>query len=213
MLQHFKGYLQTDGYAGYDQFFNRKDMTILGCTAHARRYFEKALEQDQSRAKFVMEQIQNVYRIERYCKDEKMITKDRYDYRLKYAQPILENLLKYLLQERTKVLPKSPIGKAIEYSLKRWTHLMNYLMDGKLEIDDNLVEGTIRNLAIGRKNYLFAGSHDAAKVAAMCYSFFGTCKKHDVNPQKWLKKVLDIIPDYNVQKLHEIFPQNLNLED
>jgi len=213
MLQYFKGYLQTDGYAGYDQFFGQDKITTIACWAHARRYFEKALDNDKSRAELVMGQIQNLYQIERFCKENELSSKQRYEYRLKHAQPILEYLVKYLIREKQQVLPQSPIGKAINYTLKRWVHLMNYLMDGQLEIDNNLVEGTIRSLAIGRKNYLFAGSHDAAKVQAMFYTFFGTCKKHNVNPNLWLKKVLDIIPEYNIQKLQELFPQNLNLEE
>jgi hypothetical protein len=88
------------------------------------------------------------------------------------------------------ILPKSPIGKAFRYTMDRWDQLSAYLYDGILEIDNNLVENAIRPLALGRKNYLFAGSHDAAQRAAGIYSFFTICKKHAVNPYQWLKYTL-----------------------
>lgn len=212
MLKDFKGYLQTDGYAVYDEFSNKEGVTLVGCMAHARRYFEKALTYDQVNASHAMEQIQHLYAIERYCKDHKLTHKQRHRYRLDHAQPILEKFVIWLSRTNQSYLPNSPIKKAINYTLKRWDYLKAYLYDGTLEIDNNLVEGSIRTLAIGRKNYLFAGSHDAAKIAAIFYTFFGTCKKHDVNPYKWLKKVLDVIPEHSSQKLIELLPQNLNLD-
>jgi len=108
-------------------------------------------------------------------------------------------------------LPKSPLGKALAYCIPRWDYLMNYLHDGSLEIDNNFAENAIRPIALGRKNYLFAGSSRGAERAAMFYSFFGTCKKNDVNPYEWLKKVLELIPQHKANKLHELLPQNLHL--
>lgn len=178
--------------------------------AHARRYFDKALDNDKPRAEHVLSEIQKLYAIERNCKG--MDSPSRHTYRLDHAQPILEELVKWLVREQVNTLPKSPIGKAITYTINRWEYLRAYLYDGELEIDNNLIENSIRTLAIGRKNYLFAGSHNGAKSAAMFYSFFGTCKKHGVNPYEWLKKVLDIIPDYKVNKLQDLLPKNLKLD-
>ena len=107
--------------------------------------------------------------------------------------------------------PKPPLGKATAYCIQRWDNLLAYLEDGSLEIDNNLAENAIRPIALGRKNYLFAGSHRGAKRAAMMYSFFATCKKNDVNPYQWLRKVLEIIPTYKVNKLTDLLPQNLQL--
>jgi len=118
---------------------------------------------------------------------------------------------KWLYKTYKTVLPKSAIGKAITYCIPRWDNLMAYLNDGSLEIDNNLVENAIRPIALGRKNYLFAGSARGAERAAMFYSFFGTCKKNNVNPFDWLKKVLEIIPDYKVNQLTDLLPQNLEL--
>ncbi len=106
------------------------------------------------------------------------------------------------------LLPRSPIGKAFRYSMDRWDQLNAYLKDGVLEIDSNLVENAIRPLALGRKNYLFAGSHDAAQRAAGIYSFFAICKKHDVNPYEWLKYVLENIHTINHKNIRDLYPQN-----
>ena len=106
------------------------------------------------------------------------------------------------------VLPKSLIGKAIAYTLNLWDNLKRYVNDGRVEIDNNMVENTIRPLALGRKNYMFAGSHKAAQRAAMFYSFFATCKINDVEPLSWMTHVLNIIPDYKANKLIELLPNN-----
>ena len=125
--------------------------------------------------------------------------------------PILNELGKWMTAQVRTTLPKSPFGKALIYSISRWDNLMNYLRDGYLEIDNNLVENSIRPTALGRRNYLFAGSHAGAQSAAMFYSFFATCKHNNVDPFTWLKKVLEIIPDYPANNLSDLLPQNLNL--
>jgi len=96
----------------------------------------------------------------------------------------------------------------MRYSIDRWSELSVYLFDGELEIDNNLVENAIRPVALGRKNYLFAGSHDAAQRAAMIYTFFAICKKHDVNPYQWLKYALENIMTINHKNIKDLYPQN-----
>lgn len=108
--------------------------------------------------------------------------------------------------EYSRVLPEGPIGKAIAYALKRWDKLLVYTTDGKLEIDNNLVENSIRPVALGRKNYLFAGSHDAARRAAIFYSLFGSCKINNVNPYEWLSDILERIDDHPINTLEELLP-------
>ena len=100
------------------------------------------------------------------------------------------------------------MGEALQYTIPRWDNLLAYLYDGYLEIDNNLVENAIRPNALGRKNYLFAGSHEGAQRAAMFYSFFGTCKRNNINPFEWLKDVLERIPTHKANKLDELLPQN-----
>ncbi len=107
------------------------------------------------------------------------------------------------------VLPKSAIGHALHYSLERFDKLMIYCADGKLEIDNNLVENAIRPVAVGRKNYLFAGSHNGATRAAMLYSFLGTCKLNDVNPFDWLRSTLDTIPTYPINRISQLLPRKV----
>jgi hypothetical protein len=103
------------------------------------------------------------------------------------------------------------MGKAIAYCTKLWTSLMTYLENGEYHIDNNAIENKIRPVAIGRKNYLFAGSHNGAQRAAMFYTFFACCKLNNVNPEKWLAKVLDIIADYPCNKIQNLFPGNLEV--
>jgi len=211
LLQNFSGYLQTDGYVVYDFIGKRKNITHLNCMAHARRVFEKALPYDKEKAGHAMDMFQKLYDIEQEAREKNFSLEERYELRLAQSLPILNKLSKWMVETYKTSLPKSPIGKAVAYCLPRWDNLINYLHDGSLEIDNNLAENAIRPIALGRKNYLFAGSHSGAERAAMFYSFFGTCKKNNVNPFEWLKKVLEVIPTYKVNKLHELLPQNLKL--
>lgn len=211
LLSGFKGYLQTDGYAVYDWFGKQKDITLLSCMAHARRMFEKALADDQKRAGYAMTEIQKLYQIERRARQLDLSAEQRHELRLNESLPIINELGKWMAAQVKTTLPKSPFGKALIYSLGRWDKLMNYLRDGYLEIDNNLVENSIRPTALGRRNYLFAGSHAGAKSAAMFYSFFASCRHNNVDPFTWLKKVLEIIPDYPANKLSDLLPQNMDL--
>jgi len=179
--------------------------------AHARRYFEKALSYDAEKAGLVMLKIQEIYAVERKAREAGLSAAQRKELRLDESLPLMNELGKLLAAMNKTAVPKSPMGVALEYTIKRWDILLNYLYDGSLEIDNNWVENAIRPNALGRKNYLFAGSHEGAKRAAMFYSFFGTCKKNNVNPYQWLKKVLEVIPEHHANKLVELLPQNLPL--
>ena len=124
------------------------------------------------------------------------------------AVPVLEEIEKWMKEESCKVLPKSPLGKAINYALPRWKGLSAYAQHGQIEIDNNLVENAIRPLAVGRKNYLFSGSHDAAQMTAAMYSFMATCKKNNVNELEWLSEVMDRVQDINHKDLYQLIPNN-----
>lgn len=210
VLKNFKGYLQTDGYTAYENFGNKEEVTHLFCWAHARREFEKALDNDKERASKALLYIQELYKVEAVAREQGMTAEDRKKLRLDKSLPILKDFGKWIKQELLsgELLPQSPIAKAINYSLKRWSGLNAYLYDGILEIDNNLVENAIRPLALGRKNYLFAGSHKAAQRAASIYSFFAICKKHEVNPYQWLKYTLENILDTKASELDKLYPQN-----
>lgn len=205
LLNDFYGYLQTDGYEVYNQF-KKGQITHVLCMAHARRYFEQALENDQERAEYVLKEMQKLYAVEKYCRENKLSVYDRLDLRQEKSVPVLEGLQQWLKDTVVKVTPTSAIGKAIAYALPRWERLMLYAHDGRLEIDNNLVENAIRPIAIGRKNYLFAGSHEAAQNAAMFYSLLGTCKLKGIEPFQWLKNLFEKLPDWKANRLEELLP-------
>jgi transposase len=206
ILKDFQGHLQTDGYAAYNIFKEQKDVTLLHCMAHARRKFIEAEQNDTVRSRYALEQIQQLYAIERKATDEELNQLDVLKLRQQESIPVLESLGKWMQQAYVEVLPKSAIGKALAYSIERWKQLTIYTTDGKLNIDNNPVERAIRPIAVGRKNYLFAGSHEAAQRSAMLYSLLGTCKLHGVNPFDWLKNVLEIIPAYPINKIKNLLP-------
>jgi transposase len=206
MLKDFIGKLQTDGYAAYTQFGLREGIKLLACMAHVRRKFEQSIDNYSDIAKYVMGEIQKLYALEREAVEKKLTADEILKMRQEKALPIMDNLEKYLLEKRNHVVPKSSIGMAISYALNLWKRLKVYLTDPKTLIDNNLIENTIRPAALGRKNYLFAGSHEAAQRAAMMYSFLGTCKLNNVEPFTWLKETLEKIPDCKIPNLKELFP-------
>lgn len=207
-LENFTGTLQSDGYKAYHNLTTKGTISLLGCMAHARRYFEKALDNDPRRADHILLLIQKLYRIERVLKEREASIAVIKRFRMRYALPILNELELYLIAQKENVLPKSSIGIAIRYTLNIYQNLKYYINDGRYEIDNNNIENAIRPLAIGRKNYLFAGSHESAQNIAMFYSFFATCKTLNINPYHWLTDVIDRIPEYKANKLAELLPQN-----
>jgi transposase len=208
LLKNFQGHLQTDGYAAYNIFKEQKDVTLLHCMAHARRKFIEAEQNDTPRSRHALEQIQQLYAIERRAVDGQLCEEEVLQLRQQQSVPILEALGKWMQQAYMEVLPKSAIAKALAYSIERWEQLMIYTTDGKLNIDNNPVERAIRQVALGRKNYLFAGSHEAAQRSAMLYSLMGTCKLHGVNPFDWLKSVLQTIASHPINKIQDLLPYN-----
>jgi transposase len=210
ILQNFKGALQTDGYAAYEHFEKQGKVKLLGCMAHARRKFEEALKNDKIRAEHILFKIQELYSIERQAKEQELNHEEIYKLRQNKSVTILNDIHKYLKTEKSKVVPSSAIGKAISYNLNQWHKLIRYTENGKYEIDNNSIENKIRPLALGRKNYMFAGSHEAAQRIAMMYSFFGTCAMNNINPNKWMKYVLENIASHKANKLYELIPTKEN---
>ncbi len=152
--------------------------------------------------------IQQLYAVERKVKEEQLSADQIKELRLAESLLVINELGKWIFEEIKATLPKSQIGKAMAYAYARWDALSAYLYDGSLQIDNNMVENAIRPVALGRKNYLFAGSHEAAQRAAMIYSFFAICKKHDVNPFNWLKYTLENIMSINHKNIKDLYPQN-----
>ena len=167
-LKNFKGHIQADGYGGYDYFDKAPNIILLACMAHARRKFWDAQSNDQKRANQALDFFGQLYHLEKIAREENYSPEKRYLLRQEKAKPIMAEFKKWLDENLTQTLPKSKIGKAIQYTLNLWHRLERYLLDGLLEIDNNLVENSIRPMALGRKNYLFAGNHQAAQNAAIC---------------------------------------------
>lgn len=208
ILQGFSGCLQTDDYAGYNRQGKRADITHIACMAHARRKFDEAKENNLELASYALGQIQLLYQIEREAKEDQLTTEQITTFRQAKAIPILNSLKEWLDEKYLKVLPKSSIGKAIAYSLKLWPQLIGYTQNGDWAIDNNAVENKIRPLALGRKNYLFAGSHQAAQQAGMMYSLLGTCKLNGIEPLQWLTDTLRKLPDTKMSQLSMLLPIN-----
>jgi len=209
-LKDFKGAIQADGWHVYDRFEKREGIRLLGCMAHARRKFEEAKDNDKSRAEHVLTEMQKLYHIERKARKEALTYEQRKSLRDQESKPVMDDLKSWLMENApestSKVLPQSKIGKAISYTLGMWHRLERYLDDGRYEIDNNWVENSIRPVALGRKNYLFAGSHDAAQRSAMIYSLLATCKKNEIEPSEWLTDVLIRIQDHPINKIGDLLP-------
>lgn len=205
MLKDYQGYLQTDGYKVYDKIGKKPGINLVGCWAHSRRKFYESKGNDKPLAQKALNFYQAIYLQDRKAKEIEGI-EQRKAYRTQHIQPLMLELKTWAETNKNKTLPKSPIGKAINYLLLQWPKLIAVLDDGRLEIDNNLIENKIRPLALGRKNYLFAGSHQAAQRIAMMYSFFATCKAKQVNPYDWLKTTLEKIPSTKLSELDQLIP-------
>ena len=211
LLEDFRGALQTDGYGVYQMYEHKKGVLPLGCWAHTRRKFQESVKNDKARAEYALGQIGLLYEVEREADDRNLSYDQRAALRESHAYPIMVAFEKWLVNEYPKVMPKSPIGKAIKYCYDIYHRLTRYHLDGRYKIDNNLAENDQRGLALGRKNYLFAGNHDAAQDAAVFYSLLGCCKAAGVNFRDWMVHVLSHIHDYDndySKDLAELLPRN-----
>jgi transposase len=192
LLKGFEGTLQVDGYTSYETLAKRSPIELIYCMAHVRRKFFEAQNTDPPRAEYFLRQVQQLYQVERQARQNKLTHEQRYAVRQEKSLPILEHLEQWLKDQlvSAEVLPQSPIGKAIAYALPRWQGLCTYAHDGRFEIDNNLVENCIRPVALGRKNYLFAGSDEYAEHLAYLYAIIGTADKYGLNMQRYLTWLL-----------------------
>ena len=214
LLKDYTGYLQTDGYGVYEHasIGGRKEIILMHCMAHARRYFEKALDNDQQRAERFLKEVQKLYAIERRAREEGLSTTAIRELRQQEALPILQSMKGWLEENYTEVLPKSKIGKAIAYSLPRWDRLSLYTTDGRLQLDNNTIENAMRPIALDRKNFLFAGSNEGGKRLALFYSLLESCKKQHVNPWEYIKDILERMPTTKTSQLRDLLPDRWKLQ-
>lgn len=213
VLDKFTGELASDGYNVYKHYGQKEGVNHSCCNAHCRRKFDDAKLTDKKRADHVIALYGKLYAVEAYARENKLNDDERLAIRQAKSVPIFEELAAYIKEQRSKIIKAQyPIEKAFNYFLEREKELSMFLHNGMLEIDTNIIENTIRPIVVGKKNYLFAGSHDAAQNAAIIYSLFATCRLHNVNPYDWLKHVLTVMPTFPANRINELLPQNWKRE-
>mgnify|MGYP000085837597 FL=1 len=192
---NFKGYLQCDGFAGYETAFKANpDVRLLNCLVHIRRHFEQALDENREMAQHALTQIQHIYKIERQCNEAGLSYDERRQKRQELARPIMEAMKVWMETEGIKYSPGSLTGKAITYAYTKWDNIIRCLDDGRLYWDNNLAENVQRPITLSRKNFLFCGNHEAAVNMSVICSLLATCKAHEVNPRVYLNDVIAQMP-------------------
>ncbi len=209
LLGGFRGAIQSDGYAAYEQFEDVPGKMVLGCMAHARRKFTEALDENATLASQGLYFFSKLYELEKASREESWDYDKIKEQRTEVSYPILQQFEKWMEDNYKKVLESSRIGKAISYTYSLFPRLSRYVLDGRYQIDNNLCENVIRPLAIGRKNYLFCKNDDSAMRAAIIYSFMGSCKAVGIDAGEWLCDVLTRLPQYEAQGLDvaELLPK------
>jgi transposase len=175
---------------------------------HARRYAFKALESDQQHMGPVLHLIARLYAVEERAKALSLSPEQRLALRQRTSARLTAKLHQYLLQLQQEVLPKSPSGAAVRYALNQWEALTRFLQDGELEIDNGATERANRDIAIGRGNWMFFGSDQGGKTAAVLRSFIATCKRCSVEPFAWFREVLSRISTHSITRLSELLPHH-----
>ena len=207
-LSDYVGYIQADAYSGYDEFFATSGATEVGCHAHARRKFDYALDSDPVRASQMLALWKELYAVEKTAKEENYDSDKLHQARQAESRPILDKIRTNLIEWKDQVLPKSPTGKAITYALNQWDALLQYLDDPILAIDNNLSERTLRMVAIGRKNWMFAGSESGAQRAAIIYSLVSSCKLNNLDPFAYFRDVLSKVTTYPASQIDDLLPSS-----
>jgi transposase len=207
-LKNFLGFLQADAYGAYDGIYTGSKGTIIevGCWAHARNKFADAESTDPERVLAAKAWVRQLYNVEDEAKN--LSAAERLRLRQEKSVPVLDSFHKWLLAQKAQVLPKSPIAGAINYVLNQWEALKVYTTDGDLDIDNNISERTLKLIGMGRVNWLFLGSDNGGKTAAVLFSFTATCKLLDINTFAYLRDVLERLPTHPAERLEDLLPHN-----
>jgi transposase len=211
IFKDFQGYLQADAYSAYDGLYKSGAIVEVGCLMHARRKFYEARASDPQRSHQALAWISLLYDVERDAKereptDYEVFVAFRHELRAERSRPIFDKFHAWLEAELPKVLPKSPIGEAIRYALNHWDALKRPLEAGSLELDNGACERAFKPVALGRKNWLFAGSDKGGETAAVLMSLCTTCKDLGIDPQAYLRDVLDRISTHPARRIEELLP-------
>jgi transposase len=207
---NFRGVLQCDAYAAYPAFAGKREgIELAGCWAHARRHFHEAREHVPLRANWVLYQIQNLYRIEARLRKSKAGPALRAAVRTSQSAMVLNRLKRALekMESSQMHLPSSTFGKAISYTLSQWELLTKYVVNGRIEIDNNGVENAIRPTAIGKKNWLFFGDAEAGQRSAVIYTIIESCRRRGIDPHEYLRDVLTRITESTSWQVAELTPE------
>ena len=213
-LKDFKGVLQADAFSGYDQLYKTDRVVEAGCWGHARRKFRDARKTEPSRALYVMTLIQRLYTVERRAMEENLDAQDRLELRSEFSRPVLTLIRTWLDEQQPRLLPKSPLGEAVQYALNQWNALARYVDDADVEIDNNACERAIRAVAIGRKNWLFVGSEFGGETAATFFSLIASARLHEIEPWAYLRDVIRTMPtidSHDTTRLAELLPHQWRL--
>jgi transposase len=214
----YQGYVQTDGYTGYDFLKAKEGIIHVGCWAHARRKFAEALnarkktsEQKVGSAEIAINYIRKLYAIEKHADENDYTDEQRYELRQEKAKPILDGFKEWLDKKSIQTPPKGLLGKAVNYTLNQWGSLIGYIYNGGLRPDNNLLENTIRPFVVGRKNWLFSGHPRGAEASASLYSLVITAKENSLEPYHYLRFVFEKIPFANTEEdYRKLLPQNVD---
>ena len=207
-LSKFQGTLQADGYAGFEQIYETGRIQEAACWAHVRRKFYDLEQAHKSPvAKEALERIGALYAVESDINGRS--PEERREIRNTRSRPLLESLKQWLEETLGKLSKKSDTTLAVRYTLGRWDALMRYCDDGRLEIDNNAAERALRAVALGRKNYLFAGSDRGGESAAAIYSLIGTAKLNGIDPESYLRNVLSLVAEHPINRIDQLLPWNL----
>jgi len=207
ILKDRVGWLQADGYKGYEDLFAEGRCVEVGCWAHARRYFVDALQAGDPRAAVAVNWINELFALERLAGASGLEGDERKRFRAEQSAPVLDKLGTWAKAARPSAEPKSPLGQALTYLVNQWTALKRFLEDGALELSNNGCERSLRGIAIGRKNWLFAGSDAAAARAAIIYTVIGTAVLHGLDPWAYVKDLIEkIAQDWKQSRLDELLP-------
>jgi transposase len=208
LLVDFTGTVQCDGYAAYPAFARQhpQTITLAGCWAHVRRKFHEARDQSPKLTGWFLRQLQHLYRVEAELRELRAGPKLRTAVRASQSRMIVERLHRVLVRVQARALPQSLLGQAIAYALGQWSTLTVYLEDGRVEIDNNLVENAIRPTALGKKNWLFIGADTAGDRSALLYTVLESCRRRGLDPYAYLKDVLIRLPTLTNHQVAEVVP-------